>query len=100
LRDRKSLAASSSSSSPSRRQAVIVARLQIPFSKFFLATHARIQDKQFPVKDGGRISSIGITMCDKIDGPFQLEMEWIGVYHDVTHFERFAYENFDTPLIN
>ncbi|KAL2790400.1 complex I intermediate-associated protein 30, mitochondrial precursor [Daubentonia madagascariensis] len=40
-----------------------------------------------------KISSIGFTLADKVDGPFFLEIDFIGVFADPAHTEEFAYEN-------
>ncbi|XP_044747090.1 complex I intermediate-associated protein 30, mitochondrial [Coccinella septempunctata] len=65
--------------------------VRIPFSKFFLSSRGRIQDKQFAI-DLSKISSFSITMADKVDGPFSLEIEYIGLENDPYHRESFAYE--------
>nr|XP_048315751.1 complex I intermediate-associated protein 30, mitochondrial isoform X1 [Myodes glareolus] len=65
---------------------------RIPFSKFFFSNQGRIRDGQCPlVLD--KISSIGFTLADKVDGPFFLEIDFIGVFTDPAHTEEFAYEN-------
>uniref|UniRef100_G3WX76 Complex I intermediate-associated protein 30, mitochondrial n=1 Tax=Sarcophilus harrisii TaxID=9305 RepID=G3WX76_SARHA len=40
-----------------------------------------------------KISSVGFTLADKVNGPFYLEIDFIGVFHDPTHTEEFAYED-------
>ncbi|KRZ25017.1 putative complex I intermediate-associated protein 30, mitochondrial [Trichinella pseudospiralis] len=57
---------------------------KIPFSKFYLSSHARIQDQQVPVLGyksrawkGNGIKRFGVTLCDRTDGPFRLEIDWI-----------------------
>ncbi|XP_007543214.1 complex I intermediate-associated protein 30, mitochondrial [Poecilia formosa] len=67
--------------------------VKIPFSKFFLAHRGRIQDDQHPVWLD-KINSIGFTLGDKADGPFQLEIDFIGVCKDYAHTEDFAYEKY------
>ncbi|XP_018327242.1 complex I intermediate-associated protein 30, mitochondrial [Agrilus planipennis] len=67
---------------------------KIPFSKFFLSSKGRIQDKQFPVPLD-RITSFGITASDKIDGEFKLEIDYIGLEYDPSHIENFAYEMYE-----
>ncbi|KAK6013687.1 Complex I intermediate-associated protein 30 [Ostertagia ostertagi] len=50
---------------------------KIPFSKFFLTVAGRIQDKQNRVFLE-EVSSLGIVLMDRIDGEFQLELDYIG----------------------
>lgn len=69
--------------------------LQIPFSKFFLSSKGRIQDKQCPIPLH-RVTNFGITLGDKINGPFQLEIDYIGLEYDPNHYEEFAYEMYKT----
>ncbi|XP_074091233.1 complex I intermediate-associated protein 30, mitochondrial [Macrotis lagotis] len=66
--------------------------VKIPFSKFFLSSKGRIQDSQHQFLTD-QISSIGFTLADKVNGPFYLEIDFIGVFHDPAHTEEFAYEN-------
>lgn len=71
--------------------------VKIPFSKFFFSNQGRVRDVQGPlVLD--KISSIGFTLSDKVDGPFFLEIDFIGVFTDPAHTEEFAYEN--SPALN
>jgi len=42
-----------------------------------------------------RITNFGITVSDKADGPFQLELDYIGVDFDPTHHEETAYEMYE-----
>ncbi|KAF3700882.1 Complex I intermediate-associated protein 30 [Channa argus] len=65
--------------------------IKIPFSKFFLTHRGRIQDDQHPLWLD-KINTIGFTLGDKADGPFQLEIDFIGVSKDYAHTEEFAYE--------
>lgn len=71
--------------------------VKIPFSKFFFSNKGRIRDAQFQLLLD-KISSIGFTMADKVDGPFFLEIDFIGVLVDPAHTEEFAYEN--SPVLN
>nr|CAG4651965.1 EOG090X091L [Triops cancriformis] len=64
---------------------------RIPFSKFFMSSKGRIQDIQQPVPLS-RISSFGISAGDKINGPFRLEIDYIGLEYDPSHTETTAYE--------
>ncbi|XP_070261044.1 complex I intermediate-associated protein 30, mitochondrial isoform X2 [Myotis yumanensis] len=70
---------------------------RIPFSKFFFSNQGRIRDAQFQLLLD-KISSIGFTLADKVDGPFFLEIDFIGVFADPAHTEEFAYEN--SPVLN
>lgn len=65
--------------------------VKIPFSKFFLTSRGRIQDDQHPLWLD-KVNTIGFTLGDKADGPFQLEIDFIGVCKDYAHTEEFAYE--------
>ncbi|XP_013782041.1 complex I intermediate-associated protein 30, mitochondrial-like isoform X1 [Limulus polyphemus] len=69
---------------------------KIPFSKFFLSSKGRIQDKQDPIPLD-KITNIGITCAGKTPGPFQLEIDYIGVHFDGNHTEEFAYEMYNVP---
>jgi len=65
--------------------------VKIPFSKFFLASRGRIQDDQHPLC-ADMVNTIGFTLGDKTDGPFQLEIDFIAVCYDAAHTEEHAYE--------
>lgn len=65
--------------------------VKIPFSKFFLTHRGRIQDDQHALWLD-KVNTIGFTLGDKADGPFQLEIDFIGVSKDYAHTEEFAYE--------
>ncbi|XP_028837197.1 complex I intermediate-associated protein 30, mitochondrial [Denticeps clupeoides] len=65
--------------------------VKIPFSKFFLSSRGRIQDDQHSLWLD-KVNTIGFTLGDKADGPFQLEIDFIGVCNDPAHNEDFAYE--------
>ncbi|NWX81941.1 CIA30 protein, partial [Nothoprocta ornata] len=68
--------------------------IKIPFSKFFLSSRGRIQDNQHPIWLD-KISTLGFTLGDKVNGPFQLEIDFIGLINDRAHTEEFAYEKYD-----
>jgi len=68
---------------------------RIPFSKFFLTSKGRIQDKQCALIQD-KISHVGITAAG-VSGDFQLELDYIGLEFDPTHDEQFAYEMYRTP---
>ncbi|KAM9239832.1 complex I intermediate-associated protein 30, mitochondrial isoform 4-T4 [Leptosomus discolor] len=67
---------------------------QIPFSKFFLSSRGRVQDQQHPIWLD-KVSTLGFTIGDKVDGPFQLEIDFIGLLNDRAHTEEFAYEMYE-----
>nr|CAG4641836.1 EOG090X091L [Eurycercus lamellatus] len=69
---------------------------RIPFSRFFMSSRGRIQDKQFQVPLD-RITSFGITAADKINAPFRLEIDYIGLEYDPSHKEETAYETYRMP---
>ncbi|XP_013917579.1 PREDICTED: complex I intermediate-associated protein 30, mitochondrial [Thamnophis sirtalis] len=68
--------------------------IEVPFSKFFFTSHGRIQDGQYAIWPD-RISTLGLTLADKVDGPFQLDIDFIGLYSDQSHTETFAYELYE-----
>ncbi|XP_065694795.1 complex I intermediate-associated protein 30, mitochondrial isoform X1 [Patagioenas fasciata] len=68
--------------------------IKIPFSKFFLSSRGRIQDDQHPIWLD-KVSTLGFTIGDKVDGPFQLEIDFIGLLNDRAHTEEFAYEMYE-----
>ncbi|KAL7889235.1 hypothetical protein AOLI_G00014930 [Acnodon oligacanthus] len=65
--------------------------IKIPFSKFFLSSRGRIQDDQHALWLD-KVNTIGFTLGDKADGPFQLEIDFIALCNDRAHTEEFAYE--------
>lgn len=66
--------------------------MQIPFSKFFLSSCGRIQDTQHPL-NLSRIRDIGITLADGVNGPFELEIDYIALLRDENTSENdFEYE--------
>ncbi|KAM6444823.1 complex I intermediate-associated protein 30, mitochondrial isoform 1-T6 [Rhynochetos jubatus] len=68
--------------------------IKIPFSKFFFSSQGRVQDSQHPIWLD-KISTLGFTIGDKVDGPFQLEIDFIGLLNDRAHTEEFAYEMYE-----
>ncbi|NXD67385.1 CIA30 protein, partial [Eolophus roseicapillus] len=68
--------------------------IKIPFSKFFLSSRGRVQDDQHPIWLD-KISTVGFTIGDKVNGPFQLEIDFIGLLNDRAHTEEFAYETYE-----
>lgn len=75
----------------------------IPFSKFFLASKGRVQDKQFPLPSN-KVTSVGISVSSRggFDGNFNLELDYIGLQFDPDHTEVFAYEMYkqDKYIVN
>jgi len=71
---------------------------KIPFSKFFLSSKGRVQDKQCAVPLN-RITSLGISVGARAghEGPFNLEIDYIGLEFDPLHTEEFAYEMYKMP---
>lgn len=71
---------------------------QIPFSRFFLANKGRVQDKQGPIPLN-RITAFGISVGARAghDGPFNLEIDYIGLEYDPVYTEEFAYEMYKQP---
>lgn len=65
----------------------------MPFSKFFLGSKGRVQDKQCPISLE-HVTQIGFTVDSRHDaeGPFSLEIDYIGCEFDPSHTEKFAYE--------
>lgn len=43
-------------------------------------------------------SNVSIVLMDRVDGPFKLEVDYIGVVNDTTHEEDFAYEKYSLPV--
>ncbi|XP_054011022.1 complex I intermediate-associated protein 30, mitochondrial [Hylaeus anthracinus] len=68
--------------------------VKIPFSKFFFGGKGTIQDRQSPMPEN-TITNFGITLGDKKEGPFRLEIDYIGVCYDPNIYETFAYEMYD-----
>jgi NADH dehydrogenase [ubiquinone] 1 alpha subcomplex assembly factor 1 len=61
-----------------------------------LSSKGRIQDKQEPIPLN-RLTSFGITAGDKTEGPFHLEIDYIGLEFDPSHKEVTAYETYNVP---
>ncbi|XP_061749893.1 complex I intermediate-associated protein 30, mitochondrial [Nerophis ophidion] len=65
--------------------------IKIPFSKFFLSHRGRIQDNYHGLSLD-KINTLGFTLADKADGPFELEIDYIGVFKDYAHTAVTDYE--------
>ena len=50
-----------------------------------------MQDKQESVQLH-KVLNFGITLADDNDGPFNLEIDFIGLIHDQSHKSTFEYE--------
>ncbi|KAF7266768.1 hypothetical protein GWI33_019944 [Rhynchophorus ferrugineus] len=70
--------------------------VKIPFSRFFLGSKGRIQDCQcaIPLQ---QVVSFSITATERYAGEFSLEIDYIGLEHDPSHTEEFAYEMYALP---
>lgn len=71
---------------------------RIPFSKFFLSSKGRVQDKQYPI-NLQRVTSLGFSVGARgsTEGPFSLEIGYVGLEFDPNHLEEFAYEMYQMP---
>ncbi|KAL5008466.1 hypothetical protein ScPMuIL_014047 [Solemya velum] len=69
---------------------------KIPLSKFYLTSKGRIQDKQQAIHLT-RVANFGVSIGDGVDGPFSLEIDYIGLVYDQNHTEQFAYEMYQAP---
>lgn len=72
----------------------IYENFQIPFSKFVFSSRGYVQDTQEPIPLCD-VAWIGITLKDDIDGPFNLEIEYIGLEEKTSHTEEHAYESYN-----
>ncbi|CAH8579335.1 unnamed protein product [Schistosoma rodhaini] len=54
---------------------------KIPLSKFYHTSSSIMHYRQFPV-DLGRMRLLSFTIMDDIEGPFSLELDYIGLYFD------------------
>lgn len=69
----------------------------IPFSKFFVLFRSTIQDRQNP-PELRYITKIGISLKDKMSGPFELEVDYIAcAMNRADEDETFAYETYEVP---
>ena len=52
---------------------------QIPFSRFLLSVKGRVQEKDGECVEPEKVVGLSITLADRIDGPFSLEIDSIRV---------------------
>lgn len=71
--------------------------VRIPFSKFFYASKGRVQDRQSAIVLN-RVTHLGFSVGARAghDGPFSLEINYVGLEFDPSHTEDFAYEMYRT----
>ena len=77
---------------------IITRYVKIPWSKFFLGSRGRIQDKQSLVPLEAGVVGMSISLMDGNTGPFHFEIKDIGLHNDPTNDdEQFAYEMYKLP---
>lgn len=71
---------------------------QIPFSKFLLASKGRIQDRQCRIPLN-KVTGFGVSVSGRNghEGPFGLEIDFVGLEFDPLNNEHFAYEMYKMP---
>lgn len=69
---------------------------QIPFDRFMFTSESFIQDsqKKVPLDE---VATVSITLSDHIDGPFRLEVDYIGIENSDHSSERDCYEAYHLP---
>lgn len=71
---------------------------RIPFSKFIFGFKGRVQDEQGGLKTD--VKFVAITLEDSYDGPFALELDYVGLRYEQPPFEELtAYEGYTFPHI-
>ena len=76
----------------------IIRYVKIPWSKFFLGSRGRIQDRQSLVPLEAGVVGMSISLMDGNTGPFHFEIKDIGLHNDPTaDDEHFAYEMYKLP---
>ncbi|KAH9286908.1 Complex I intermediate-associated protein 30, mitochondrial [Echinococcus granulosus] len=71
---------------------------KLPLSAFYLINRGTVVDRQQRISPS-RVRMISFTLADRLPGPFALEIDYIALYYDRFHKERFAYEQYDAPAI-
>lgn len=71
---------------------------KIPLSAFFVTNRGSVIDRQGRISRS-RVRMISFTLADRVPGPFALEIDYIALYYDQFHREKFAYEQYDAPAI-
>ncbi|CAH8514101.1 unnamed protein product [Schistosoma turkestanicum] len=66
---------------------------KIPLSKFYRTNSNLVHSTQFPA-NLGNMRLISFTLMDDIEGPFSLELDYIGLYFDQEQSEAFDYERY------
>ncbi|TPP67722.1 putative complex I intermediate-associated protein 30 [Fasciola gigantica] len=67
---------------------------KIPLSKFFILRRGLIRINQHRLKNVN-VRLLSFSLMDQIEGPFALELDYIALYTDPDHKEKFAYEQYD-----
>ena len=76
----------------------IIRYVKIPWSKFFLGSRGRIQDRQSLVPLEAGVVGMSISLMDGNTGPFHFEIKDIGLHNNPTaDDEQFAYEMYKLP---
>ncbi len=69
---------------------------KLPLSRFYLANRGHVVDRQYSLQKTN-VRMVSLTLMDGVPGPFALEIDYIGLYYDMFHKEKFAYEQYDSP---
>lgn len=68
--------------------------LQIPFSHFFYAKKGFIHDVNMTTVPLNMVARLGLSIADAQDGPFKLEIDYIGLERQDMHKDITPYENY------
>ena len=66
--------------------------LQVPLSKFLMSYKGRVQDRGQHLVPRHNVRTFSITLMDGHPGPFQLDIDYIGLVYDAYHNNIFHYE--------